>query len=126
MTAAAGQILIFDDSPALASCLQQQLQHCGLEACCIVDTEELLRRAAEAALVFIELYLQQDNGFRLSRYLRKCYPDCAVVLLSGTGRLTDLPWGLGAGALAVLPRPVSSDQLEQVLRKAGVLPGSAA
>jgi CheY-like chemotaxis protein len=49
-----------------------------------------------------------------------------VVLLSGTGRPTDLPWALGAGALAVLPRPVSSDQLEQVLRKAGMLPGSAA
>lgn len=126
MTAAStAPVLVFDDSPALAANLQQQLRDCGVAARCTADVDELLRGAAGAVLVFIELYLPlclpRDNGFRLCRQLRNLHPRCAVVLLSGTGRATDLPWALGAGALAVLARPFTVDQLKPVLAQAGLL-----
>lgn len=121
-----GVVLILDPSPLLANCLQQQLREFGLQARCVATVEHLCREAAVAALVFIELYLPDDNGFRLCRELCSRHPACTVVLLSGSGRATDHPWGQGAGALAVLARPVAAAELQRVLQQAGVLEAGVA
>jgi CheY-like chemotaxis protein len=110
--------LIVDDSPFLSAHLSCLLLSLGLEARIPADTAELRRLAAQAAVIFVELELFQACGFEVTRELAQ-HCSCALVLLTGTGRKTDLQWGLRAGASAVLPRPVTAAALQTALARLG-------
>lgn len=112
------QALILDDSPLLAAQLARQLEACGLRARTLTSPEELYELAGTAALVCIELQLFGANGFQVARSLAaRC--SCPLLLLTGTGRGTDLQWGLRAGARAVLARPLAASTLHATLQKLG-------
>jgi CheY-like chemotaxis protein len=112
------QALIVDDSPFLALHLSRLLAAQGLQARVPADPGELRALAPEAAVIFVELELFQASGFEVTRELAEHSP-CPVVLLTGSGRNTDLQWGLRAGASVVLPRPVTDMTLRAVLCKLG-------
>lgn len=106
--------LILDDSPFLALQLAQQLKDFGLRTHAPASNEELLALADSAAVVLIELQQFAVNGFQVTRELAaQCA--CPLILLTGTGRGTDLHWGLRAGACAVLARPVAPGALHTAL-----------
>ena len=110
--------LILDDSPFLALHLAQQLGALGLRAQRTASREELLTLAGSAAVVLIELQHFAANGFQVTRELASSC-SCPIILLSGTGRSTDLHWGLRAGARAVLTRPVQASALHSALQHLG-------
>jgi CheY-like chemotaxis protein len=110
--------LIVDDSPFLAVHLGRLLEALGLQARTPSAPAELCALSAEAAIIFVELELFQGSGFEVTRELAaRCA--CPLVLLTGTGRNTDLQWGLRAGASAVLPRPVTARALRTTLDRLG-------
>ena len=108
--------LIVDDCRGLALHLQAQLQALGLQVEIPEGDAALLERCADAAFVFVELQLLERNGFGLVRRLSG-RTSGAVILVSGTGRATDLQWGLRAGARAVLKRPLQQAQLQECLHE---------
>jgi CheY-like chemotaxis protein len=110
--------LIVDDSPFLAAHLARLLCALGLDARTPADAAELRALAPGAAVVFVELELFHATGFEVTRELA-VHCACPLVLLTGTGRKTDLQWGLRAGASAVLPRPVTMQALQAALAQAG-------
>lgn len=110
--------LIVDDSPFLTAHLSCLLLSLGLEARVPADAAELRVLAAQAAVIFVELELFQACGFEVTRELAEQHA-CPLVLLTGTGRKTDLQWGLRAGARAVLPRPLTLATLQTALAKLG-------
>jgi len=120
MTVANRKVLVVDDSPLLAARLQQMLATLGLVATTVHEPDAAPALAVGVALAFIEIQLLHDNGFQLARQVRAA--GCQVVLLSGSGRATDLQWGLRAGARAVLTRPLQLKALHATLEKIGVLP----
>lgn len=108
--------LIVDDSPFLALHLARQLEGLGFRAYIPADAADLRERAAQAAVICIELQLFHASGFEVTRELaEQCA--CPLVLLSGTGRSTDVQWGLRAGARAVLQRPVHVEALRNALAR---------
>lgn len=110
--------LIVDDSPFLALHLGRQLESLGFNAYVPGDPADLRERMAQAALICIELELFHASGFEVARELaEQCA--CPLVLLTGSGRKTDLQWGLRAGASAVLQRPVRVDALRTALSRIG-------
>lgn len=129
MTATA---LIIDDSPILGLQLGQWLEGFGFTVRSIsaVDCESACRGAGherawpqELALIFVELAQAQGNGFQLLRQLQPL-TRCPLVLVSGSGRSSDVEWGLQAGAAAVLSRPLASAALAACLRQLQLLPES--
>jgi len=110
--------LIVDDSPFLTAHLSCLLLSLGLEARVPGDAEELRLLAAKAAVIFVELELFQACGFEVTRELAAQHT-CPLVLLTGSGRKTDLQWGLRAGASAVLPRPLTATMLHTALERLG-------
>lgn len=115
--------LIVDDSPFLAAHLARQLAALGLDARVPADTMELRTLAPEAAAILVELELFRASGFAITRELAGEFSR-PLVLLTGTGRKTDLQWGLRAGAGAVLSRPLTEKTLCAALAQAGC-PGLA-
>lgn len=106
--------LVVDDSRFLALQIARMLESRGLRAHCTAEASELKRLAPEAAVVCVELELFHASGFEVTRTL-VALCTCPVVLLTGTGRNTDLQWGLRAGASAVLQRPLSATTLHATL-----------
>lgn len=111
--------LIADDSPFLAAHLQCLLLSLGIGARVAADVMELRTLAAKAAVIFVELELFQASGFEVTRELAGQWCSCPLVLLTGTGRKTDLQWGLRAGASAVLPRPLTAATLQRCMEQLG-------
>jgi CheY-like chemotaxis protein len=110
--------LIVDDSPFLAAHLSRLLLALGLDARIPADAEELRALAPAAAVILVELELFYASGFEVTRELAaQC--SCPLVLLTGTGRKTDLQWGVRAGAGAVLRRPVTETSLQIALTRVG-------
>ena len=110
--------LVVDDSPFLALHLARLLEGLGFNARIPVDATELRALAPEAALVCVELELFHASGFEVTRELaEQCA--CPLVLLTGTGRNTDLQWGLRAGASAVLQRPLRAGAMRAALTRLG-------
>jgi CheY-like chemotaxis protein len=95
------------------------LQLCRLLSC-LGCTAEIFacnpgRKLLENAdIVFIELMQAGDKGFALLRALNTEL-SAPLVLLSGTGRISDLHWGKAAGATAVLEHPVEEAKLAGLL-----------
>jgi len=121
---AAGRLVVLDDSPLLASQLQQLVAGFGFAVETIQEPAVFAEVAATADLAFVEIQLLHANGFQLARQVRAT-GTCKVVLLSGSGRSTDLHWGLRAGAVAVLKRPLRPEQLRELLDAEGLLPDRA-
>lgn len=112
MSGRTGTVLIINDSPVLALQLQRQLRVLDVPAT-PVDLAHFRPLAANARLAIVDVQLLKGNGFAVARELAGA--SCPVVLTSGTGRGTDIHWGIGAGARAVLTRPVSSLRLQEIL-----------
>ena len=110
--------LIVDDSPFLAAHLSRLLLTLGMDARIPADAAELHALAPAASVILVELELFNASGFEVMRELAaQC--SCPLVLLTGTGRKTDLQWGLRAGATAVLRRPVTESALHTALVRSG-------
>lgn len=110
---AGGKAVIIDDSPVLAVQLQSLLQAQGFEAVHCSRPAELSGRPA---CIFTELLQLDNNGFRILRALREHF-DCPLILVSGTGRLSDQHWGRQAGAMHVLTRPLRLQELRKILKE---------
>ena len=110
--------LIVDDSPYLAQQLKQELEAFGIQVLIAADVHDLPELACEADVIFVELELFGGSGFEVMRLLS--FDNAApLVLLTGTGRSTDLSWARQAGASAVLRRPVTVTRLREVFLALG-------
>lgn len=71
-------------------------------------------------VIFVEVLQAGSNGFQLLRSLKR-QVHCPLVLVTGSGRVSDVHWGLQAGAAAVLTRPLRLAALESCLKQLGVV-----
>lgn len=111
---------IVEDSATLALLLTRQLQSLGYEVLRLSADAVLLPQPGVPAALCIALLGHDSNGFKLLRRLQR--HQCPRVLLTASGRDTDLEWGLRAGATAVLRWPPTLMQLQHAL----VINGDAA
>lgn len=102
--------VVCDDSATLGLLLARQLETLGYRVQSFAPDQLVLPLAEPPALCCIELLGNHSNGFKLLRRVRKHY-DCRCVLLSASGRRTDIAWGRLSGADAVLLWPFTSAEL---------------
>ena len=107
-----GKTVIVDDSPVLVCQLQCLLQALDFDAAHCAEPAQLAGQ--RPAYVFVELLQLEHNGFCILRMLRGTL-DCPLILISGTGRPSDLHWGRQAGATHVLTRPLQLENIREVL-----------
>lgn len=104
--------IVCDDSATLGLLLTRQLEVLGYRVQLMTPEQLRLPFAEVPALFCVELLGNNSNGFKLLRQLRR-YHKCRCILLSASGRRTDIAWGTSAGADAVLLRPFGLTQLAQ-------------
>lgn len=69
-------------------------------------------------IVFVDLFLPEQDGIVLVRQIHERRPTCPVVLLTGAGQVESTMEGLRAGAIDYVPQPIDGETLAHVLQRA--------
>lgn len=108
------RILVIDDDIGVRTVLGQMLNSAAHETMLAVDGSEgvKLHRAAPADLVLLDLIMPNQHGLETIIQLRKEFPGVAIIVMSGKpARGTLLPIAQRLGAVGILEKPFSSEQL---------------
>jgi DNA-binding NtrC family response regulator len=114
-----GSLLLVDDDRHLLESMSDWLRSHGWETAeargCADALERLRLRAFDLALV--DVRLQDGDGFDLLEQIRRGYPDCQVLLMSGYGDADAALEALRAGAADYLTKPLIGEELLMALEK---------
>jgi CheY-like chemotaxis protein len=118
--------LVIDDNTETADSLCQLLSLMEIDAQPAYGPraalEYLLKEVPD--LVLLDLNMPGVNGLEVLRYLRRepRLVDVPVIVVTAEDERVILQRSLRAGATAVITKPASFEELEDILRKAKVIP----
>jgi CheY-like chemotaxis protein len=107
-------ILVIDDEPDLRTFVELVLQSVGHEVTLAADGKEGMERhrTSPADLVITDLYMPNQDGVETIRELRSCFPEVAIIAMSGRAvASTLLTISQKLGAVGVLQKPFTADEL---------------
>lgn len=115
------RILVIDDEPDVRRLLEKMLKAAGHDVLVAADGREgsLAVRNAPADLVITDIFMPNQDGFETIMQLRAQYPGLSIIAMSG--KAPDIPFLTIAeklGAIAVLEKPFSSEQLFKAVANA--------
>ena len=115
------RILVIDDDPDTREMLEQILKPAGHEVILAADGREgvMQYRTSPADLVITDLDMPIQDGPDTIRELRSCYPEVAVIAMSGsidTGAMLSIAQNLAT--VGILRKPFLTDELIAAVEKA--------
>jgi CheY-like chemotaxis protein len=116
------RILVVDDDADVRAAVRAILEDAGHEVVEAVDGAAGLRayRDARFELVLCDLFMPDVDGIELIRTLRRGSPNSKVIAMSGgsfDGTLDLLDLAPYLGAVEVLPKPFSLDELVRAIER---------
>jgi DNA-binding response OmpR family regulator len=117
------QILIIDDDEMTRQTLSTALEQSGFQVEVAADGKEGIRkfRSGSFDLAIVDIWMPQKDGLDTLIEIRQHTPNAKVIAISGGGELgitTPLEWAKRLGAVAVLIKPFSIEDLRAAVRKA--------
>lgn len=111
------RVLVADDDPAMSSLLREQLTYWGYEAASAQDVPSALRLLDAGPYQFVvsDLHMPPGSGFDLLGAIRARWPETAVILMSAFPAPETAQRAREAGALTLLAKPFSMDELREAL-----------
>lgn len=118
--AMSGTVLLVEDDERLARCLSRLMKANGYEVVHANTGEAALEsvRTRSFDVVLSDLNLPDSCGVDILRLARAHDPDVPLLLMSGDPTVTTTIDALNLGVLEYLVKPLTSDQLARVLRRA--------
>ena len=123
VNAAAGTVLIVDDSDIALKYMQNRLRHFGYESDMARSGDEALAMVASKSyqFVFLDVMMQGLDGYQTCRSIKnnkaRHGPAPIVVMLTSRGGTIDKIRGTMAGCDAYMTKPLNEKQLTSVLAK---------
>lgn len=107
-------VLVVDDSPTVRRQLVRALGRWGIDSVAVSDAAMALdvARSRHFELALVDVVMPGENGFTLTRELRRLAPSMPVVLLTHRGTPIDLARGALAGCAAYLRKPIKPARLQ--------------
>jgi CheY-like chemotaxis protein len=115
------RILVIDDEPDMRAMLELILKSAGHEVILAADGREGVERyrTSPADLVITDIYMPKQDGLETIRELRSCFPEVAIIAMSGSpdsGTMLSIAQNLAA--VEVLRKPFVADELIAAVEKA--------
>ena len=111
----AHKILIVDDEPNIIISLEFLMKKEGFEIAVATDGEEALAKVASFGpdLMLLDVMMPKKSGFEVCEALRAdpANANLQIVMLTATGRDTEVAKGLAIGADAYVTKPFSTKEL---------------
>ena len=115
------RILVIDDDPDTRAMLEESLKPAGHEVILAADGREGVERyrTSPADLVITDLYMPIQDGPDTIRELRSCYPEVAIIAMSGrpdTGAMLSIAQHVSG--VGILRKPFALEELTAAVSKA--------
>lgn len=114
------QVLLVDDSTAVASALARQLARAGFRAEACSDARSALARLdrGDVWVVVSDISMPEMDGIQLLRSIRERHEDLPVVLMTGTPDVSSAAGAVDFGAFRYLTKPIEINDLIATVRRA--------
>lgn len=115
------RVLVVDDDSTLRTALFRALDRKGLSILTANKIEEakLLAQGEQALdLALVDLNLPDGDGINLMTYLKKIYPGCEVIILTGHGTIESAVRATQHGAFHFITKPFNLDEILSLVEKA--------
>lgn len=115
------RLLIVEDKESLAQMLREAMEGEGFEPDVSSNGAEAMRWLAEGRKYFAvltDLRLPGADGISVLRQARESDPDCAVIVMTAYGTVTDAVEAMKLGASDFIQKPIDLDHLSLLLRRA--------
>ena len=124
----ARRVLIVDDEADIRDLLEMTLMRMGLETATAGDLKQAYQRleTGHYDLCLSDMQLPDGLGLELLTHIGKSYPGTPVAVITAHGSAENAVAALKAGAFDYLAKPVSLQQLRDLVKTALKLPQSAA
>jgi two-component system, NtrC family, response regulator PilR len=124
----ARRVLIVDDEADIRDLLEMTLMRMGLETATAGDLKEAYQRLEKGQydLCLSDMQLPDGLGLELLTHIGKSYPGTPVAVITAHGSAENAVAALKAGAFDYLAKPVSLQQLRDLVRVALKLPQNPA
>lgn len=104
--------LLVDDDEAFGAVLSRALQRRGFRVECAVNGSQALQLREEVPLrIVLDLNLEGESGLRLLPALLQCYPQAAIVVLTGYASIATAVEATKLGAVQYLAKPATVDEI---------------
>ncbi len=115
-----GRILVVDDEDSIREYLSMMLEREGYEVSSSADGRKAVRLCAKGAfdVVVTDIQLPGLTGIELLSSLRESDPSVPVIIVTGHASQESAIEALNLGAFYYLLKPVSNEELKQVVRNA--------
>jgi len=115
-----GRILVVDDDPSLRRVLQVQLEQEGYEVAVTASAQQTLSllQLRHFDLVITDLKMPEMSGLELLKHVRSQHPQTIIIMLTAFGTVDTAVEAMKAGAYDYLTKPVHSDEMFLVVKRA--------
>ena len=115
------RLLVVDDEEMVTSLLKKILVSFGYQVTTVGNSQEALAMIEQAPMAFdlllTDLTMPHLTGFELARRVMTIRPDLPIILCTGFSELINKEEAQAVGIRAYLTKPVSGQELAQVVRK---------
>ncbi len=115
-----GRILVVDDEANIADSVKRALERVGYAVDVASDPERAWARLEQTApdVVICDVRLQEADGMALLGRIQECYPEIAVIMMTGYASVESAVSAIKAGALDYLAKPFNPEQLRVAVARA--------
>jgi DNA-binding response OmpR family regulator len=110
-----GSVLVVDDEPNIAMCLEYLMKRAGFDVRVAADGEAALRAIRERApdVVLLDVMMPGRDGYDVCQTVRAApdWKDVRIIMLSAKGRAIEREKGLALGADDYITKPFSTDEV---------------
>jgi FixJ family two-component response regulator len=111
-------VAVVDDDDSLRSSTRMLVASFGFRAEAFARAKDLLDwpELGEASCLILDVFMPEMNGLDLQRRLSRIRPGLPIVFMTGRAKEHEERQAMGAGAVAVLRKPVAESVLLNTLR----------
>ncbi len=113
-------VLVVDDEPGMRAALAANFQRDGWAVETASGVTDAMRRLAGKtySVLVTDVQMPDGNGLQLMTHVRGCSPKTVVVVLTAYGTVPDAVNAIQSGACNYLTKPVSFEQLREIIHRA--------
>jgi len=116
-----GYVLVVDDEPNIAMCLEYLMKRQGYSVKVAPDGETALDTMRERVpdVMLLDVMMPRRDGYDICQTVRAtpAWKDVRIIMLSGRGRAIEREKGLALGADDYITKPFSTDKVIERVRQ---------